>query len=83
MATQRLERLHQELTQRLSRARSNTGFALRKQQQDTEFERMARDGYEARAEALAGGAACASGAHRGARCELSQPAYALRPASSQ
>ena len=34
---------------------------------------MARDGYEARAEALAGGAACASGAHRGARCELSQP----------
>ena len=37
MATQRLERLHQELTQRLSRARANTGFALRKQQQDPEF----------------------------------------------
>ena len=36
MATQRLERLHQELTQRLSRARANTGFALRKQQQDPE-----------------------------------------------
>jgi hypothetical protein len=28
--------LHQELTQRLSGARGNTGFALRKQQQDTE-----------------------------------------------
>ena len=35
MATEELEQLHQDLTQRLSRARG-IGFALRKRQQDAD-----------------------------------------------
>jgi hypothetical protein len=36
MATQELERLHDTLARRLSKAQRGMGFALRKQQQDTE-----------------------------------------------
>ncbi len=38
MATEELEQLHQDLAQRLSRARVKAGFALRKRQQETEFD---------------------------------------------
>ena len=82
MATEGLERLHQDLARRLSKARVR--FALRRRQQDSEFERVARDRHQAYAGAVASGAACASGENRSSRRELTtRLAYALRPASSQ